>query len=291
MVIPSSISVKFGTLPQNEQRYEMASRTTSDSSNKPTAAIIGAAAVVVAAMITAGWFTSCNSPSISGQVREEHTEVAIPYAQISLVGRSETAVTDSFGNFHLSMNKPLPEEREVKLTAEKTGFERREVNTHVPERNLIIHLLRVSDAAVPPPSEPRQNDNVNAHPIFVDFHGRPSGGPTPGCTCGGKDIVFPGGPYTVNANEEFIFRYEDSPICRGQGFDNFHGVILWDGTQSTQMANNNDNGQYPGIAGSLQVKYPKPGDYNVIASFSLDCLDVACRNTCAAQGATQVHVR
>jgi hypothetical protein len=135
--------------------------------------------------------------------------------------------------------------------------------------------------------------DVSARPVFIDFPPRPSGGPRPGCGCGPRDIVFPNGPYTVGVNEEFTFRYDATRICVGQGFDNFNGTISWSGP-STKMSNNNQNGQFPGIAGTLKVKFSKRGDFNVVANLSLDCIDTgsaSCRITCSASGTTEVHVR
>jgi hypothetical protein len=134
---------------------------------------------------------------------------------------------------------------------------------------------------------------VTAEPIHIEFTGRPILNRGKGCGCGAGDIAFQGGPYSVAVNKEFIFRYDGAGVCRGQGFDRFRGSINWGGF-STQMANNTRNDEYPGIAGSLKVTFSKPGDYNVVTEFSLDCIDFGsanCRNTCRASGTTEVHVR
>ncbi len=128
-----------------------------------------------------------------------------------------------------------------------------------------------------------------ARPVFAgSAQRRPSGGPTAGCSCGARDITFRS-PENVKVDQEFQFVYDANPICRGQGFDNFYGTIAW-GEAWTQMANNNDNGQYPGIFGVLNVKFKQKGDYHVVANLNLDCLDNHCRNTCSAHGTTLVHV-
>lgn len=246
-------------------------------------------------MIGAGWFKlRGNAGEISGQVREAVTDTPISHANISIVGRAENDTTDDLGNFELLLQGLASDIKDVRAVIAKTGYQSVEQRVTVPKRDWVVELARQVETGdrhpLPEARVPAPKLEVSAQPIKIEFSGRPVT-QTPGCSCGERDISFPGGPYTAAANEEFIFRYEDSRICRGQGFDNFRGAILWDGMQSTAMANNNKNDEFPGIAGSLRVRYSIPGDYNVSAALSLDCLDLRCRNTCSASGVTQVHIR
>ena len=134
---------------------------------------------------------------------------------------------------------------------------------------------------------------VTAVPIHIDFTPRPVMNRGPGCVCGAGDIAFEGGPYTVSAKKEFTFRYDGANVCRGQAFDKFSGSINWGGP-STRMPNNTRNDEFPGIAGALRVIFSKPGDYNVVSEFTLDCIDFGlanCRQACRASGTTEVHVK
>jgi hypothetical protein len=97
------------------------------------------------------------------------------------------------------------------------------------------------------------------------------------------------GPYNAKANEEFEVQYDNYPMCAGQGFDRFQGTASWGGV-STTLGNNNGS-DFPGIAGSMRVKFSQPGDYNAVANITVDCLDRGCRNTCPAHGAIDVHIR
>jgi hypothetical protein len=257
---------------------------------------IGAAALIIAAMIGAGWFTFYrNTVEIRGRVIEAVTRRPIVHADVSLVSSSENDTTDDNGRFKLAPQDLARDTKEVRVVIAKTGYETIDRSVPVPKRDWVIELVRhveVSDQ--PPPPNVRAVIpalEVTAQPIKIDFVPKPSGGPSPGCACGARDISFPNGPYTFRANEEFMFRYDNSRICRGQYFDNFQGVVSWDGARSTPMVDNKKNDEFPGIAGSLKVKYSIAGDYNVNASFSLDCLDVGCRNTCSSRGTTQVHIR
>jgi hypothetical protein len=128
--------------------------------------------------------------------------------------------------------------------------------------------------------------------VPIDFKTR-NPGQHSGCACDPDDrITFQGGPYNVKVNQEFTFRYDGSPRWHGQGFDRFQGWINW-GPSQTTMHDYAPGGAYQGIAGSLKVKFSKVGDYNVVAFMTADCLDgfYNCRNTCAAHGTTEVHVR
>src|SRR5262249_17236680 len=62
------------------------------------------------------------------------------------------------------------------------------------------------------------------------------------------------------------------------------------GGQSTDMANANNNQTFPGIAGTVDVKYSKPDVFNVVAEFVLDCLDIKCRKTCRASGTPTIRI-
>jgi hypothetical protein len=133
---------------------------------------------------------------------------------------------------------------------------------------------------------------VTAEPIFIDFTPRPSGGPRRGTGCSEfRDIVFPGGPDKAKVNDDFIFRYDAAPLCVGQGFRIFNGIISWAGDHITRMIDNKNNSQFPGIAGSMKVRFSKAGDYNVVADISLECVDSGLPATaCTAHGTTVVHI-
>jgi hypothetical protein len=144
------------------------------------------------------------------------------------------------------------------------------------------------------PSPPAQNTRdepavITADPIRIDFATR-NRGQRSGCSCNpDNEVVFPNGPYSVKANEEFVFRYDASPMCFGQGFDRFQGSVSW-GASSTTLKNNNGSDN-PGIAGAMKVKISNPGGYNAIVNIVVDCLDINCRNTCRAKGNTEIQVK
>ena len=128
---------------------------------------------------------------------------------------------------------------------------------------------------------------VNAQSVPIDF--TPQDGPRrSGCSCGSSEVVFPG-PHDVGVNQEFSFRYDAANVCYKQGFDKFFGVVLW-GPSYTTVSNTN-GGSYPGIAGTVKAKFSKPGDHNVFVHLTVDCLDNGCRNTCRAEGTTQIHIK
>jgi hypothetical protein len=165
------------------------------------------------------------------------------------------------------------------------------------QKQLVINFNGASDSvtidpaaivSVAPPPPPNAPLVVKGVPIPIDFQGK-NRGQVPGCACGDLAITFPGNPFAAKVFEPFRFRYDASSMCRGQGFDRFHGNISWDGNQSTNMGNAN-NGTWPGIAGTVVTTFSKAGDYNVAAYISVDCLDNGCRNTCTANGVAQVHI-
>jgi hypothetical protein len=128
---------------------------------------------------------------------------------------------------------------------------------------------------------------VSGQSVPIDF--TPQNGPqVPGCGCGSNEVVFPG-THDVGVNQDFPFRYDAANMCRKQGFDRYFGVVLW-GSSYTTLSNNN-RADFPGIAGTVKAKFNKTGDYNVFVHVTVDCLDVNCRNTCRAEGTTQIHVR
>ena len=110
-----------------------------------------------------------------------------------------------------------------------------------------------------------------------------------GCSCDGTEVYFPDGPYNVDANKEFLFRYDASPIWHGQNFDNFRGTVNW-GPVVTPL-HDLHRWNYQGIGGTLKVKFSRADDYNVVVDIVANCLDGDCSNTCTAHGVTQVHVK
>ena len=131
---------------------------------------------------------------------------------------------------------------------------------------------------------------VVAEPVPIDFAPKYKQGLRPGCTCNRVDITFPGEPYSVGVNQEFLFRYDANDLCYGQSFNKFDGIVHW-GPRDTTMRNTNGVGDYPGIAGTLRTKLSKPDHYNVIANITVDCYDIGCVNTCRAKGTTVVAVK
>jgi hypothetical protein len=115
-----------------------------------------------------------------------------------------------------------------------------------------------------------------------------------GCECSqNTQIAFPNGPYTAAPNEEFLFRYDGSQICRKQSIKDFQGTVDW-GPTITRL-HDFVPWTYWAIAGTLKVKFPAAGAYNVLAQFSVTCFDYQdprnkCEKTCRAQGTTQVRV-
>jgi len=111
-----------------------------------------------------------------------------------------------------------------------------------------------------------------------------------GCRCSrDSTVAFPDGPYNVRVNEEFLFRYDGSQVCRKQGFKNFNGKINW-GTVSTTTLHDFQPWSYWAIAGTLKVKFARAGDYDANVTLSLDCVDAGCSNRCGAQGRIHIHV-
>ncbi len=139
-------------------------------------------------------------------------------------------------------------------------------------------------AVTPPPSIL----TIAANPVNIDFTNK-NHTQVPGCSCGNNEITFPG-DFSGTSGQPITFRYDGSEICRGQGFRNFDGIISWNGTITTPMANRNDNNTFPGIAGTLKVTFSQPGSFNVHASFNLDCIDINCSQRCSAQGNTTLVI-
>src|SRR5262249_13539406 len=114
-----------------------------------------------------------------------------------------------------------------------------------------------------------------------------------GCDCDDGEITFPG-DLTGKVDEPLNFHYDGSYVCHGQAFKNFDGYIVWTGTQVTPMRNENNSSTFPGIWGTVRVKFSQPGSYNVRASFKLECYDTGpanCVKSCLGEGHTVVTIR
>jgi hypothetical protein len=190
--------------------------------------------------------------------------------------------------------------------------------TSIPSSQLILHCTRksASDAVqvtgntlkgplsaklpgvMPPSGGPNTGKIADSEIVVVeyvpttptDFKPR-NPGQSSGCACAADNrITFPGGPYNVKVNEEFLFRYDGSPTWHAQGFDRFQGIVNW-GPKTTTL-HDLQPWSYMAIFGILKVKFTRPGDYNVVVDMYADCLDAFynCRNTCSAHGTTEVHV-
>jgi|HubBroStandDraft_5_1064220.scaffolds.fasta_scaffold177975_3 hypothetical protein len=118
-------------------------------------AIIGAAGVVLAAIITAilqpGWWQSNpNLPSkpdlssslvIAGTVVDQKTNQAIGQANLSVVGRSESYVSEDNGNFRIQLHAPeLEGGRIIRIHVAKPGYAPYDGTVSPPSENLIIPL-------------------------------------------------------------------------------------------------------------------------------------------------------
>jgi len=169
----------------------------------------------------------------------------------------------------------------VKLAANSSDFDL------VGGGALVLAAIAPRSATIPTPIPAVLT--ISADPVNIDFHSK-NNHQTPGCSCGNGEITFPG-DLRGTSGQPLTFRYDGSEVCNGQGFRNFDGIISWNGTISTQMANRNDNNTFPGIAGTLKVTFSQPGSFNVRASFNLDCVDISCSQRCSAQGNTTVVIR
>jgi hypothetical protein len=107
----------------------------------------------------------------------------------------------------------------------------------------------------------------------------------------GHTVAFPDGQYDVRANEEFLFRYDGSQVCRKQGFKNFQGKVNW-GTVSTTDLHDFQAWSYWAIAGTLKVKIARAGDYDANVTLTVDCVDsgAQCATRCGAAGRVHIHV-
>lgn len=115
----------------------------------------------------------------------------------------------------------------------------------------------------------------------------------PGCRCSrDSTLIFPNGPYNVHVNEDFLFRYDGSQVCRKQGFKNFVGKVNWDNATTTDL-HDFQAWSYWAIAGTLKVKFARAGDYDANVTLSLDCVDAGpaqCSNRCGAAGKIHIYV-
>src|SRR5258708_29373279 len=89
-----------------------------------TAALIGALALIVAAVIGAilqpSWWRSPDGTvnvnfTVAGTVVDQSTNQSIRQSLISIVGRSETYVTEDNANFRIDIHIPLPSNQYVRL--------------------------------------------------------------------------------------------------------------------------------------------------------------------------------
>jgi predicted acylesterase/phospholipase RssA len=150
-----------------------------------------------------------------------------------------------------------------------------------------LHEILSSDAGSPVTIEGIALDfNPRSEYQYLDERGR-------GCTCSKDTTVdFPDGQYNVRVNQEFLFRYDASQVCRKQAFKNFNGKINW-GTVLTTNLHDFQPWTYWGIAGTLKVKFAKSGNYDAHVTLSLDCVDAGpaqCSYRCGASGKVHIHV-
>jgi hypothetical protein len=134
---------------------------------------------------------------------------------------------------------------------------------------------------------------ITSTPLVIDFTPRQFGGSRPGCDCNSSDIVFPSGSIQGKPNQELKFQWDAAPICHGQAFENFNGHIFVGG-QSLQLPNNNNNSQFPGIAGTMNLKFSKPHVGEAAVDIFLNCVDKGaanCSRGCQAHGDVEVHVQ
>lgn len=116
------------------------------------AAVIGAVAVILAAALTAilnpSWWKPDSSAAprtsltIAGRVVDQRTNLGIGQASISIVGRTETDVTEDNGNFRINLQPPVPKNGTVRIHAVKTGYAPSDETTTATE-TLIIQLRQM----------------------------------------------------------------------------------------------------------------------------------------------------
>jgi len=114
-------------------------------------AIIGAAAVIIAAAVGAilqpSWWKLAPRPTvervIAGTVVDEATNQAVGQAVVSIVGRTETYVTEDNGNFRIELHDALPEDGRVRLHVTKSGYAPYDKTVTPPNESLIVPLKRM----------------------------------------------------------------------------------------------------------------------------------------------------
>jgi Carboxypeptidase regulatory-like domain len=115
-------------------------------------ALIGAAALIAAAIVGAilqpSWWRSDSSTAprtsltVAGRVVDFRTNLGIGQASVSIVGRSETDVTEDNGNFRINLQPPAPKDGTVRVHVVKTGYAPGDETT-TPTETLIVQLRQM----------------------------------------------------------------------------------------------------------------------------------------------------
>lgn len=82
-------------------------------------------------------------PIIAGTVVDGSNNQGIGQATISVVGRSETYVTEDDGNFRFELKGLVPADSTVRIHVLKSGFASYDATTTVPTETLVIQLRRM----------------------------------------------------------------------------------------------------------------------------------------------------
>jgi len=115
-------------------------------------ALISVGGAIAVALITAilnpSWWRS-DKPSppiinqiIAGRVVDEVTNLGIGQASISIVGRSETDISEDNGNFRIDLQAPIPKSGTVRIHVLKAGYIPRDETT-TPTESLVVQLRQM----------------------------------------------------------------------------------------------------------------------------------------------------
>jgi hypothetical protein len=268
-------------------------------------------AVIVGFLVILGFLLNRPSPTmLESDLYFQDQKPAVGYT-IGIRGGKCRTVSDGNGHFTLDVNPETEvHDKSVFLQITNTSLtyaEEVEVanfkinKTYIPPHGVLLPRteseVRAAIAAQPQVEHPQTNVGplVTVTDTPLDFNPRSEyqylderGG---GCRCS-KDntIAFPDVQYNVRVNEEFLFRYDGSQVCRKQAFKNFQGKVNWS-TVSTSDLHDFQPWSYWAIAGTLKVKFDTAGDYDANTTLSVDCIDAGaqCTNRCGAAG--RIHIR
>ena len=82
--------------------------------------------------------------TVAGVVVDESTNAGLGGAEISVVGRTETAVSEDTGNFALKLHATTEPTEAVRLHIRKQGYSIADISVIPPYHDLIVQLKRQS---------------------------------------------------------------------------------------------------------------------------------------------------